>query len=388
MKKDTHILHAGLSPRDNFGIVNPPVYHASTVTFPTVDAMHNAGKTPTEGVYYGRMGTPTTQAFEQGVAALEGCDRAVAVQSGLAAVTGALLAFVKAGDHILVTDSVYFPTKKFCNTVLANFGVEITYYDPMIGADIETLMKPNTKVIFTEAPGSLTFEVQDIPAISAVAHKQGAIVMIDNTWAAGYYFNAFEKGCDISIQAATKYINGHSDVMMGTIAMREDLYKKVKEAVYGLGYCASPDDCYLALRGLRTLPARLRLHQDNGMKLAAWLKDRSEVTKVLHPAFEDCPGHDIWKRDFTGSSGLFSIVLDEKYSAAAVAHMLDHLSYFGMGYSWGGFESLIIPFDPKGARQATDWVEAGACLRIHAGQEAIEDLIDDLDKGFKRLNAI
>ena len=386
MKKDTHLLHAGRTPKSNFGIVNPPVYHASTVTFPTVAAMHEAGKNPTEGIYYGRMGTPTSQAFEEAVAALEGADKAIAVQSGLAAITGAIMAFVKAGDHILVTDSVYFPTKKFCDEFLKNFGVEVTYYDPMIGAAITDLMQDNTKIVFTEAPGSLTFEVQDIPAIAKAAHSRGAIVMIDNTWAAGYYFNAFEHGCDVSIQAATKYIGGHSDIMMGTIALRQEHYKQVKSKLYTLGYCASPDDCYLGQRGLRSLPARLARHQENGMKMAAWLKERPEVTKVLHPAFEDCPGHEFWKRDFTGASGLFSIVLDGKYNAQAVAAMLDGMELFPMGYSWGGYESLIIPFNPKGARQVTEWVEDGPCLRIHAGQENIDDLIEDLNNGFERLN--
>ncbi len=386
MKKDTHLLHAGRSPEDNFGIVNPPVYHASTVTFPTVEAMGNADKDPTEGVFYGRMGTPTTRAFEEAVAALEGSDRAIAVQSGLAAITGALLCFVQSGDHILVADSVYFPTKKFCNTFLKNFGVDVQYYDPMIGAEIAGLLKPNTKVVFTEAPGSLTFEVQDIPAIAKVARDHGAIVMIDNTWGAGYYFNAFEHGCDISIQAATKYIGGHSDVMLGTIAVKEEFYKPMKVKLNTLGYCAGPDDCYLGQRGLRTLPARLARHQENGMKLANWLKDRPEVLKILHPAFEDCPGHEIWKRDFSGASGLFSIVLDGKYTEKAVAAMLDGLELFPMGYSWGGYESLIIPFNPQGARQVTKWVEPGPCLRIHAGQEDVEDLIADLDKGFERLN--
>lgn len=386
MKKDTRLLHAGRNPRDNFGIVNPPVYHASTVTFPTVAAMHEADKKPTEGVFYGRMGTPTTQAFEASVATLEGTDRCIAVQCGLAAIVGSILAFVKSGDHILVTDSVYFPTKKFCNTMLAKFGVKTTYYDPMIGAGIKDLMQENTKIVFTEAPGSLTFEIQDIPAISKVAHNHNALVMIDNTWAAGYYFDAFEKGCDISIQAATKYIGGHSDVMLGTISMREELYKKVKTSVYSLGYCAAPDDCYLAMRGLRTLPVRMARHQENALLLANWLKTRPEVKKVLHPAFEDCPGHDIWKRDFTGASGLFSIVLQDNYTSKAVAAMLDDLSYFPMGYSWGGYESLIIPFDPKGARQATTWDEKGPCLRIHAGQEDIDDLLEDLQAGFERLN--
>ncbi|SCA54974.1 putative cystathionine beta-lyase [Candidatus Terasakiella magnetica] len=386
MKKETHILHAGRNASENFGIVNPPVYHASTVTFPSVDAMNKAGQNPTEGIYYGRMATPTSQAFEQSVAALEGSDKAIAVQSGLAAITGAILAFVKHGDHILVTDSAYFPTKKFCNTVLKNYGVETTYFDPSIGGNIEKLIKDNTKVIFTESPGSLTFEVQDIPAITKVAKDHGIITMIDNTWAAGYYFNAFEHGCDISIQAATKYIGGHSDVMLGTIALGQDLYKKVKTFVYGLGYCAAPDDCYLAQRGIRTLPARLNVHQENGLKLAGWLKEREEVTKVLHPAFEDCPGHEIWKRDFTGACGLFSVVLDRKFTPTAVAAMLDNLELFPMGYSWGGYESLVIPFDPTGARDASVWSEKGPCLRFHAGQENIDDLINDLEKGFERLN--
>jgi len=386
MKKDTRLLHAGRNPENNFGIVNPPVYHASTVTFPSVAALKSAGKNPTEGVYYGRMGTPTSQALEQAVAELEGAERAIAVQSGLAAITGAVLPFVQSGDHILMTDSAYYPTQNFCNTVLKGFGVETTYYDPMIGAGIEELMRDNTRVVFTEAPGSLTFEVQDIPAIAKVAHKHGAIMMIDNTWGAGYFFNAFEHGCDISIQAATKYIGGHSDVMLGTIALSEELYKKVKTYVYGMGYCASPDDCYLAQRGLRTLPARLKCHQENAMKMAAWLKERPEVTRVLHPAFEDCPGHDIWKRDFSGASGLFSVVLDDKYNDTAVAAMLDGLKLFPMGYSWGGYESLVIPFNPQGARPATGWNDKGTCLRFHAGQEDIGDLLADLEQGFERLN--
>ncbi|WP_135078062.1 cystathionine beta-lyase [Terasakiella sp. SH-1] len=386
MKKQTHLLHAGRNAKENFGIVNPPVYHASTVTFPTVEAMNKAGENPTEGIYYGRMATPTSHAFEEAVAALEGADKAIAVQSGLAAITGAILAFVKNGDHILVTDSAYFPTKKFCNTVLKGFGVETTYFNPTIGSNIEKLIQPNTKVIFTESPGSLTFEVQDIPAITKVAKDHKIITMIDNTWAAGYFFNAFDHGCDISIQAATKYIGGHSDVMLGTIALGDDLYKKVKTYVYGLGYCAAPDDCYLAQRGIRTLPARLKIHEENGMKLASWLKEQPEVKRVLHPAFEDCPGHDIFKRDFTGACGLFSIVLQDHYSEKAVASMLDGMELFPMGYSWGGYESLMIPFNPKGARNASSWEDQGPCLRLHAGQENVEDLINDLDKGFERLN--
>lgn len=387
LKKETALLHAGRNPRQNHGIVNPGVYHASTVTFPTVEAMHEAGKKPTEGVYYGRMGTPTSQAFEQAVATLEGADRAIAVQSGLAAITGTLFALLESGDHLLITDSAYFPTKKFCNNVLKKFGVEVTYFDPMIGEGIKDLFQENTKLVFTESPGSLTFEVQDIPAISKIAHDHGALVAIDNTWSAGYYFQALQHGCDISIQAATKYIGGHSDVMLGTIATSEQLFQKIKTSVYGLGYCAAPDDCYLGQRGLRTLPARMARHQENGITLASWLQDRPEVKRILHPAFEDCPGHEIWKRDFTGACGLFSIVLQDHFSAQAVAKMLNSLTLFPMGYSWGGYESLIIPFDAKGARSVTSWQDQGPCLRIHAGQENVTDLIEDLERGFEVLNA-
>jgi len=387
LNQDTKLLHAGRNPRKNHGIVNPGVYHASTVTFPSVEAMQEAGKNPTEGIYYGRMGTPTSQAFEEAVAALEGADRAIAVQSGLAAITGTLLALLKAGDHILVADSVYFPTKKFCNTFLKNFGIDVTYYDPTLGAEIAPLFQENTKVLFTESPGSLTFEIQDIPALSAIAHAHDALVVIDNTWSSGYYFQALAHGCDVSIQAATKYIGGHSDVMLGTIATSEALFKKIKTSVYGLGYCAAPDDCYLGQRGLRTLPARMTRHQDNALALANWLKQRPEIKKVLHPAFEDCTGHEIWKRDFTGACGLFSIVLHDDYSQAAVNAMLNSLTLFPMGYSWGGYESLIIPFDAQAARTVTTWPHKGPCLRIHVGQEDVTDLIADLETGFQRLSA-
>jgi cystathionine beta-lyase len=386
MKKDTRIVTAGRHPEDNHGAVNPPVYHVSTVTFPTVEVLERASKTPLQGVYYGRHGTPTTFAFEEAVAALEGTDRAVALPSGLAALAVALIAFVETGDHILMADCAYYPTHKICDQFLKRFGVETTYYDPMIGADVAKLIRPRTKVVFVEAPGSLSFEVQDIPAIARVAHAAGAKVIMDNTWSGGYFFQPFRHGVDLSIQAATKYIGGHSDAMLGTISMGKDLYEKVKFAAVGLGYCAGPDDCYLGLRGLRTLAVRMARHQETGLKLARWLETRPEVETVLHPALPSCPGHEFWKRDFTGASGLFGVVLKD-FSKAALTAMLDGMEHFAMGYSWGGFESLIIPADVAPLRAATKWPHKTPALRIHAGLEDADDLIADLERGLNRLQA-
>ncbi|MCW8970784.1 MAG: cystathionine beta-lyase, partial [Rhodospirillales bacterium] len=357
-RKDTNLTLSGRSPEDNHGIVNPPVYHASTVTFPTLAAMEDAAKHPLDGVYYGRYGTPTSFAFEEAVADLEGGDRCLSVGSGLAAIAVSLLAFLKKGDHLLMVDSVYFPTRKLCDGYLAGFGVETTYYDPMIGENIASLMRPETKVVFVEAPGSLTFEVQDIPAIARAAHAGGALVIMDNTWSAGYYFQPFERGVDVSVQAATKYIVGHSDAMLGTVTTSNELYEKIKWTAIGFGYCAGPDDCYLGLRGLRSLSARLARHQESGLELARWLASRPEVTRILHPALPECPGHDVWKRDFTGASGLFAVEL-KPATRDALAAMLDGLELFGMGYSWGGFESLIIPSDPTKIRTATEWKADG-----------------------------
>lgn len=386
MKKQTRLIKAGLSPETNFGIVNPPVYHASTVLFPTVEALEKATANRYEGVYYGLTGTPTTFALQDAVAELEGYPRAVAVSSGLAAIVAALLAYLKTGDHLLMVDNVYGPTRRFCDGILKRFGVETTYYDPMIGAGIANLMRPETKVVFTESPGSLTFEVQDLPAISKAAHAGGAKVILDNTWGAGIYLSAPNMDVDVSVQAGTKYIGGHSDVMMGTIALTEEEYIPVRDSVRDLGYGAAPDDCYLALRGLRTIATRLPLHQDNALKLATWLSDRPEVDRVLHPAFPSCPGHEIWKRDFTGSSGLFGFVLKPSYTKANVAAMLDDMKLFSMGYSWGGFESLIVPYGTTPPRSAQPW-DSGQLIRIHAGLEDVEDLLADLEEGFVRLNA-
>lgn len=387
MKKETKLAEAGRDPRANHGIINPPVYHASTVTFPTVADLERIGKEPFKHVYYGRYGTPTAFSFEEAVCELEGASHCITVPSGMASISVTLAALLQSGDHILMVDNVYGPTRKFCNGFLKKYGVETTYYDPMIGAGIAGLIRPETKIVFTEAPGSLSFEVQDIPAIAEQAHKAGALVVMDNTWSGGLYFQPFEKGVDISLQAATKYIVGHSDAMLGTISTRdESLFETIKWTAIGLGSCAGPDDIYLGLRGIRSLAARMARHQESALEVAQWLKTRDEVAIVLHPAFPECPGHDIWKRDFTGSSGLFSIVLKDKYDKADVTRMLDGMQHFPMGYSWGGFESLMIFADPQGVRTASKWSHKGHTLRLHIGQEAPEDLIADLENGFKRLN--
>ncbi|WP_173982682.1 cystathionine beta-lyase [Magnetospirillum sp. SS-4] len=385
MKKETRILHAGSHPERFHGAVNPPVYHVSTVLHPSVAAMETSGKTPFEGMRYGRFGTPTTFALEEAVAELEGGHRSVATSSGLAGITGALMAFLKAGDHLLMVDTAYFPTRKFCDDVLSGLGVETTYYDPLIGGGITALMRPNTKVVFTESPGSLTFEVQDVPAIAMAAHAGGAIVMMDNTWGA-LTFQPFAKGVDISIQAATKYIVGHADAMLGVItAATPDLWLKVKSSVAAFGHSPGAEEMYLGLRGLRTLPVRLRQHAATALRLARWLEGRPEVDRVLYPPLESDPGHDLWKRDFSGACGLFGVIL-KPAPKAAVDAMLDGFDHFKLGFSWGGFESLVIPTTGHSIiRTASDWAPAGPSLRFHAGLEDADDLQDDLERGLERL---
>ena len=384
--KATEVTEAGRDPFANFGIVNPPVYHASTVLYPTLTEMERIGRAPFDHVYYGRQGTPTTFAFEKAVAKLAGGYRGIASGSGLAAIGAALMAFLRAGDHLLMVDSAYSPTRKLCDGLLKGFGVETTYYDPCIGAGIKKLMRPNTRVVFCESPGSLTFEVQDIPAIAKAAHAAGAVVLLDNSWATPLYFSPFEHGVDVSIEAATKYLVGHSDAMLGVIVTTEAHYRRVKTAASILGAVPGPDDCYLGLRGIRTLAVRLERHQQNALKIARWLKGRKDVARVLHPAFADCPGHRIWRRDFTGSSGLFSFVLAKDCTKDALARMLDHMEIFRMGYSWGGYESLILPADPAPYRSAVPWKAPGTLIRLHAGLEDADDLIADLDAGFRRLS--
>ncbi|GEO36730.1 cystathionine beta-lyase [Skermanella aerolata] len=384
VKPDTILTHAGSNPGANHGIVNPPVYHASTMLFPTVESLEDAGHS-FEGVRYGRIGTPTSQAFETAVAELEGAYKAVTVPSGLAAITTALLAFVSAGDHILVSDSVYGPNRLFCSDMLKRMGVEAEFYDPLIGAGIGRLMRPNTRVVFVESPGSLTFEIQDVPAIAAAAKDAGAVVMIDNTWATPLFFRPFDHGVDLSIHAATKYMVGHSDAMLGVITARTpELWHRLKRYAVQLGTCAGPDDIYLGLRGLRTMGTRLRQHQATGIELAQWLRNRQEVARVLHPALPDDPGHALWRRDFLGASGLFAMEL-KPVSKQAISAFLNGMELFGMGYSWGGYESLILPANPEKLRTASTWKSQGPMIRLHAGLEDIGDLIADLERGLSRL---
>ena len=386
-RPDTKLSVLGRDPLANHGVVNPPVYHASTVLFPTVKALKDPANKAPGKVYYGRYGTPTTFALEEAVAAIEGGYRSVIVGSGKAAVVCALLAFLNAGDHLLMVDSAYSPSRQFAEKTMARFGIAVDFYDPLITPhDLAHLIKPNTRVLFLESPGSITFEVQDVPALSRIAKAAGLAVLIDNTWASPLFFDPFAHGVDVSIQAGTKYIVGHSDAMLGLITGTEESYPALRRAFEELGFSAGPDDVYLALRGLRTLGVRLRRHQEVATELATWFKTRPEVQRVLYPALPDDPGHALWKRDFKGASGLFGVVL-KPVSSDAVAAMLDGLKLFGMGYSWGGYESLVVPAEPHLLRaDPSRWDPRCPMLRFHAGLEDPADLIADLEEGFARLN--
>jgi cystathionine beta-lyase len=381
-KADTRLAHAGRAPSRHYGFVNTPIYRGSTVLFPTLASL----EANEQDFTYGRLGTPTVKALEEAIAELEGGTRTLLTPSGLSAIAATLLAFVSAGDEMLVSDSVYRPTRRFCDHVLKRLGVKTIYYDPLIGAGIKNLLGPKTKLVFTESPGSQTFEVQDIPAIAKAAHEAGAVVVLDNTWATPLYFKPFDHGVDVSIQAATKYIVGHADAMLGAITVNQKAAPIVEKAHDELGLCPGPEDVYLGLRGLRSLSVRLARHQQSGLELARWLEGRLEVARVLHPPLPSDPGHVLWRRDFTGASGLFAIIL-RPASHAALAAMLDGLNLFGMGYSWGGFESLILPFDPSDYRTATKWQAQGPALRLHVGLEDVGDLKADLEAGFERLVA-
>ncbi|HEX4882705.1 MAG TPA: cystathionine beta-lyase [Casimicrobiaceae bacterium] len=376
--------HLGRHPERHLGAVNTPVYRASTILFPTVADLEASARGEYASIGYGLHGLPTVVDLQQAIAELEGGHAALAVPSGLAATTLPLLALAKPGDHVLVTDSVYFPTRRFCELHLKRLGVEVDYYDPLAGAGIAQAFRPNTRIVFAESPGSLTFEVQDIPAIVAVAHERGALVVLDNTWATPLGFRAFDHGVDVSVHAATKYIGGHSDVLLGVIVASEEAYKPLHRLWTDMGVTASSDDCFLALRGLRTLPTRLSRHQASALEIATWLRSRPEVREVLYPALPGSPGHDLWKRDFRAACGLFGVVL-APVAKARVDAMLDGLELFGMGWSWGGFESLVIPTWAERVRTATRWEPGGPCLRLHIGLEEPADLIDDLACGFARL---
>jgi cysteine-S-conjugate beta-lyase len=377
----TRVVHEGRDPAASCGFVNPPVYRGSTVLFPTVEKL----LTRDQPFTYGRRGTPTVKALESAIARLEGGAATVLAASGYQAVSMAFLAFVGAGDHVLVADSVYQPTRHFCDAMLRKFGVEVTYYDPRVGAGIDGLVRPDTRLVFAESPGSQTFEVQDIPAIAKVARARDIWLVLDNTWATPLFFKPFTMGVDVSIQAATKYIVGHADAMLGAATANARAAAHIERARVTLGVCPGSEETYLGLRGLRTLQVRLERHQRSGLEVARWLQARPEVARVIHPALPEDPGHEIWKRDFLGASGLFSIVL-KPVSMGAVAAMLDGLRLFGMGFSWGGYESLIIPFDPSSYRTATRWQAEGPALRIHVGLEDVGDLLADLEDGFARLD--
>jgi cystathionine beta-lyase len=377
-RKDTKLVELGRDPALHAGAVNTPVYRVSTVLFPDVETMRNEAQPYT----YGRRGTPTTRALEQALCDLEGGARTVLTPSGLSACTLAILTVCSAGDHILVTDSVYGPTRVFCQKLGKRYGISATYFEPGVGADIAHQFKPETKAVFLESPGSFTFEVQDVPAIAKIAHERGAAVIMDNTWATPLHFNALAHGVDLSVQAATKYIGGHADIMMGTLTANDSWKARLVETHGTLGLCSSGDEAYLAMRGLRTLGVRLRRHQESAIEIATWLKSRPEVARVLYPPLHDDAGHALWKRDFTGACGLFSVVL-KPVSETAVSAMCDGLEHFGLGYSWGGFESLVVPghmprsFPPK---------LEGPMLRLHIGLEDVEDLRADLARGFERLH--
>lgn len=376
----TEVVHRGRDPSSQHGFVNPPVYRGSTVLFPTVEELFARRQPYT----YGRRSTPTVRALEEAIAAIEGGATTTLTASGYQAVTTAMLAFVESGDHILVVDSVYQPTRAFCDVMLEKLGVETEYYDPLIGAGIAALVRSNTRLIFVESPGSQTMELQDVPAIAQVAREKDLWLLMDNTWASPLYFKPFQYGVDVSIQAATKYVVGHADAMLGAITANDRAAKYIDRAKETLGTCPGSEETYLGLRGLRTLDVRLERHQKSALEVALWLSGRPEVAQVLYPALPGAPGHALWRRDFLGATGLFSIVLKTK-DTKAVAAMLDGLKLFGMGYSWGGYESLVIPFNPASYRTATTWQPEGQALRFHIGLDDVRDLIADLDAGFGRL---
>jgi cystathionine beta-lyase len=381
--KDTLLAEAARADEFTFGVVNPPVFHASTVIFKNYADMRDRIMHMDDTTFYGRMGTPTTRALEEAMATFEGGEGARLFPSGIAALSVSFLTVLGSGDHILLPDTAYEPVRGIANSLLKRMGIKYSYYAPDVGAEIADEFKPNTKAILVESPGSLTFEVQDTPLIAGIAHELGAYVIADNTWATPYFFNALEAGADMSVHAGTKYIVGHSDVMIGIVVANKKAYPRLRKTRMSLGQTVGPDDAYLTLRGLRTLGVRLRQHEKNALKVAGWLQEQTLVDKVLHPAFPSCPGHDLWKRDFKGSTGLFSIVLKDG-KLEDIGQMVDDMKHFKLGLSWGGFESLIYPADPKRVRTIQKWAANGPLLRLHVGLEDPDDLIEDLRLGLKR----
>jgi cystathionine beta-lyase len=379
----TEVVHLGRDPFAQHGFVNTPVYRGSTVLYPTLASL----EAKTQPYTYGRRGTPTVRALESALTTLAGGADTKLTASGYQAVTTALLAFAQSGDHILMVDTVYQPTRQFCDHLLTRLGVETEYYDPLLGADVAKLFRPNTRLVYVESPGSQTFEMQDIPTIASLARERNIWVLADNTWASPLYCQPLALGADVVIEAGTKYLVGHADALLGFITSNDRAKRHVELAAGNLGVCPGSEETYLGLRGLRTLDVRLARHQETGIRLAQWLQARPEVSRVLHPALSDNPGHALWKRDFKGATGLFSAILNP-VPKPALAAFLDGLKLFGMGYSWGGYESLVIPFDCGTYRTATRWSATGPALRFHAGLENFDDLIADLAAGFDRMKAV
>lgn len=375
------------NPQGTGGIVNPPVWRASTILYPTIADMEAADSRQDETLFYGRKGTPTTWALREALTGLEpGAGGTMLYPSGVAAIAGALFAVLRAGDHLLLPDNVYGPTTALSEKLFQQLGVEAEIYDPLTGADIARLFRSNTRLLILESPGSHSFEVQDIPAMTAAARQAGVLTMIDNTWAASLYFKGLQAGCDMVMQALTKYVGGHSDVMMGSVTATPELFPQLRQAAWLLGQCVSGDEAALALRGFRTLPVRMARHEQSALEIARWLQSHPLVDRVLHPALPDCPGHDYWQRDFTGSSGLFGVVLNiGSYADAAL--FCDGLERFGIGYSWGGFESLCIPTQPEKSRKLGGFKPAGLSLRLSIGLEEPDDLMADLEAALTRLQA-
>ncbi|MBQ4846938.1 cystathionine beta-lyase [Pseudoalteromonas sp. MMG005] len=380
MKKNTKLISSGRKSQYTQGVVNPVVQRASTVVFDTVEQLQDAVKgRGNRTLFYGRRGTNTHYALQDAVMELENAAGCALYPSGAAAISQSLLSFLKSGDHLLMVDTAYEPTRDLCDKILLGLGITTTYYDPMIGAKIETLIQPNTRVLFLESPGSITMEVQDVPSLVSVAKQHNLITMLDNTYGNGWHYKPLDHGVDISIQAATKYIVGHSDVMMGVAVANEAHWPTLREHSYLLGQCTSADDAYLALRGLRTMPVRLAQHEKAALQVANWLVAHPLVDHVRHPALESCPGHEFFKRDFSGSNGLFSFVM-KKGSQKAINALLDCLHHFKMGFSWGGFESLVTANKSMAALRSTTGWQEGPIIRLHIGLEDVEDLIADLEK--------
>jgi len=395
MKPETLAIASSKNYKKNQGTVNTPIHKTSTVLFQSwqeyMEADHggdvyNSGNGQIADFSYGTGGTPTRFDLQKTLAEMEGAEYALVTPSGLCAITTVLLSLVGSGDNILMVDSVYGPTRRFCNKELKRLGVTTTYYDPSIGSGISELIQDNTKLVFTESPGSLTFEIQDIPAISKVCNAKDVPVIIDNSWGTSLYFKPFEHGVDISIQAGTKYIGGHSDIILGTITTNKKYIKKIFNTYKNLGVSVAPEDCYMALRGIRTMPTRIKAHEKSALNIAKWLEKHDKVKSVLHPALSSFSGHKLWKRDFGGSTGLFTIVLDKKYSYDSICDMINGMKYFGIGASWGGYESLIIHFDPSTIRTAKKWDIKETCIRLYIGLEAESDLKEDILEGLKRLD--